>query len=281
MKARIWGVLVGLLISLSVVSAQSGGWVWQNNGSTLTTSTPNSASAVTIWNKNSSGCTLTLKTGAAGTTALSVCGTTITVPTGTSFAGVDSIVFSGGQALTGTTADVTTLSRSTNSQRFVLGLATSAYPALLRSGTVVKVVLGDGSVNGFLQVGRGSASEKSMRFVRGNNAEEATFGFHTDATNSNNLVFGVSHANRVVLSNTGTDANPTGVIVASTGAFSFSSTTDAAAAAVGAFIKSGAGDPEGVVTANVGSVWLRTDGSTSTTLYVKTSGTGNTGWTAK
>ena len=44
---------------------------------------------------------------------------------------------------------------------------------------------------------------------------------------------------------------------------------------------SGAGTPEGVVTAVVGSLFTRTDGSTSTTLYVKTSGTGNTGWTAK
>ena len=43
----------------------------------------------------------------------------------------------------------------------------------------------------------------------------------------------------------------------------------------------GAGSPEGVVTAVVGSLYSRTDGSTSTTLYVKTSGSGNTGWTAK
>ena len=43
----------------------------------------------------------------------------------------------------------------------------------------------------------------------------------------------------------------------------------------------GAGSPEGVVTAPIGSRYWRTDGSTSTTLYVKTSGTGNTGWTAK
>ena len=49
----------------------------------------------------------------------------------------------------------------------------------------------------------------------------------------------------------------------------------------GATISSGSGTPEGVVTAVVGSLFLRTDGSTSTTLYVKTSGTGNTGWTAK
>lgn len=43
----------------------------------------------------------------------------------------------------------------------------------------------------------------------------------------------------------------------------------------------GAGSPEGVVTAPVGSLYTRTDGSTSTTLYVKTSGTGDTGWTGK
>lgn len=43
----------------------------------------------------------------------------------------------------------------------------------------------------------------------------------------------------------------------------------------------GTGSPESVVTASVGSLYLRTDGSTTTTLYVKTSGTGNTGWTAK
>lgn len=43
----------------------------------------------------------------------------------------------------------------------------------------------------------------------------------------------------------------------------------------------GSGSPEGVITADIGSIYRRTDGSTSTTLYVKTSGAGNTGWTAK
>ena len=47
------------------------------------------------------------------------------------------------------------------------------------------------------------------------------------------------------------------------------------------FLFRGSGSPEGVVTANIGSVFLRTDGSTNTTLYVKESGTGNTGWVAK
>ncbi len=44
---------------------------------------------------------------------------------------------------------------------------------------------------------------------------------------------------------------------------------------------SGTGTPESVVTAPVGSLFTRTDGGANTTLYVKESGTGNTGWAAK
>jgi hypothetical protein len=44
---------------------------------------------------------------------------------------------------------------------------------------------------------------------------------------------------------------------------------------------SGAGTPETVVSAPMGSVYHRTDGDAGTSLYIKTSGTGNTGWTAK
>ena len=44
---------------------------------------------------------------------------------------------------------------------------------------------------------------------------------------------------------------------------------------------SSAGSPEGVLTAGVGSMYTRTDGGTGTTLYVKETGTGNTGWVAK
>lgn len=45
----------------------------------------------------------------------------------------------------------------------------------------------------------------------------------------------------------------------------------------------GSGDPNNVVAGPIGSLFLRTDGSTSTTLYVKTSGTATstTTWTAK
>lgn len=42
----------------------------------------------------------------------------------------------------------------------------------------------------------------------------------------------------------------------------------------------GAGSPEGVITGDIGSIYFRTNGTSSTALYVKTSGTGNTGWEA-
>jgi hypothetical protein len=44
---------------------------------------------------------------------------------------------------------------------------------------------------------------------------------------------------------------------------------------------SGAGTPEGTVTAPVGSLYTRTDGAADTTLYVKETGAGSTGWVAK
>ena len=43
----------------------------------------------------------------------------------------------------------------------------------------------------------------------------------------------------------------------------------------------GAGSPEGSLSAPIGSMYTRTDGGAGTTLYVKESGTGNTGWAAK
>lgn len=43
----------------------------------------------------------------------------------------------------------------------------------------------------------------------------------------------------------------------------------------------GTGTPEAVVTGNVGDLFIRTDGGAATVLYVKETGTGNTGWVAK
>ena len=45
--------------------------------------------------------------------------------------------------------------------------------------------------------------------------------------------------------------------------------------------RTGTGTPEGNITAPVGSLYTRVDGGASTTLYIKESGSGNTGWIAK
>ena len=56
---------------------------------------------------------------------------------------------------------------------------------------------------------------------------------------------------------------------------------DFSATSSGMVWRTGTGTPEGSVTASVGSLYTRSDGGASTTLYVKESGTGNTGWVAK
>lgn len=44
------------------------------------------------------------------------------------------------------------------------------------------------------------------------------------------------------------------------------------------YLRYGTGTPEGVVTADVGTLYRRLDGTVGTTLYTKVSGVGNTGW---
>jgi hypothetical protein len=46
------------------------------------------------------------------------------------------------------------------------------------------------------------------------------------------------------------------------------------------WIKLGTGSPEGAATGGIGSLWLASDGTTGTTLWIKEAGTGNTGWVA-
>jgi hypothetical protein len=67
-----------------------------------------------------------------------------------------------------------------------------------------------------------------------------------------------------------------------TGAVSGSDITASGKVLVGTTrqVVSGTGSPESSVTAPMGSLYLRTDGASDTTLYVKTSGSGNTGWQA-
>lgn len=50
---------------------------------------------------------------------------------------------------------------------------------------------------------------------------------------------------------------------------------------IGIPVFSGSGSPEGVVVGPVGSLFFSDTGGAGTTLYVKESGAGNTGWVAK
>ena len=72
-----------------------------------------------------------------------------------------------------------------------------------------------------------------------------------------------------------------GLISAGTSALPFSAVYSNAVVVGGLAWTSGAGSPEGVVTAPVGSLYTRNNGGAGTTLYVKESGSGNTGWVAK
>jgi len=85
-----------------------------------------------------------------------------------------------------------------------------------------------------------------------------------------NTVLGISGANRLEIVNS---AGTAVAYLTSTGAFSPQNT--------GAAQYAGAGTPEGAVTANPGSTYMRTNGGAGTSFYVKESGTGNTGWVGK
>lgn len=65
-----------------------------------------------------------------------------------------------------------------------------------------------------------------------------------------------------------------------TGYFGFS-TSGNAWDTVGVRWRAGAGSPEGAIAAPIGSLYSQTDGGALTSLWVKESGSGNTGWAAK
>lgn len=103
----------------------------------------------------------------------------------------------------------------------------------------------------------------------------------------------------VVVSGIGTKANPYVIEIGSqpiTGKLSVDDTTSVnltllgngtqldpyrlSAVVTGTPIR-GTGSPEGVVAAAIGTMYINTSGGANTTLWIKTSGTGTLGWTAK
>jgi len=104
----------------------------------------------------------------------------------------------------------------------------------------------------------GGASEKRWRI----NADGTTFAL---ATENDAGAFG---ANGLVITRSGTAFS----------SFDFRAPIKLNA---GPTISSGSGTPEAVVTAPVGSIYLRTNGGAGTSIYIKETGAGNTGWIGK
>ena len=106
----------------------------------------------------------------------------------------------------------------------------------------------------------------------------------------------VGNESRIIVANTGAAKWVYGVIQGlSSLKFAYNSSSSIAAGIItveflqgggirlneNSVIHEGAGSPESIVTAPPGSMYLNRSGGAGTTLYIKESGTGNTGWIAK
>lgn len=94
------------------------------------------------------------------------------------------------------------------------------------------------------------------------------------------------HANSIILNATGSALNSDGTSrtyvapvreVANNKTVQYNATTKEVTY-TDTLVTTGTGSPEGAITAPVGRLFLRTNGDAETTMYVKISGTGNTGW---
>jgi hypothetical protein len=145
------------------------------------------------------------------------------------------------------------------------------------------VVMGNGAATG---VG-GTPGQVNQSVILGSGAG-ANLG--NGNTTTGNIIIGYGIA--APSASTNNYLNIGGVLKGSMSTGAFSLTTAAAGAASLAVASilpgagtaiwtSGSGTPEGAVTAPVGSLFTRTNGGAGTTLYVKESGSGNTGWIGK
>jgi hypothetical protein len=140
----------------------------------------------------------------------------------------------------------------TDFSRLQFGGTTSSFPAIKRNGAAIDFRLADDSA------------------ACGTNA--SSFNTASVTVGSNFIVIGGDAGLlRPAASTLGISLNGF-----TNNHFEFKKNSDATVVGI---IK-GTGDPEGVITANAGSIFLRTDGSALSTFYVKQSGAGNTGWAA-
>jgi hypothetical protein len=108
-----------------------------------------------------------------------------------------------------------------------------------------------------------------------------------NAAEAGEIQFGTSNTIRIGLSSSGhlysvvDQAYNIGTLANRFNIFIGASLNLGTSASNGVIVRTGTGSPEGVVTANMGSLYLNLSGGASTTLYVKQTGAGNTGWVGK
>ena len=123
----------------------------------------------------------------------------------------------------------------------------------------------------------GSTGVVAFVEIRGNTFRGSSYeGVEFSGTATTKLVLGPNDFDSNVTAEYDVNTAPTEILSTVMGEY-----TDAIADTAIPKIYVGSGTPESVVAAGVSSLFLRTDGGTSTTLYVKETGTGNTGWIAK
>ena len=139
------------------------------------------------------------------------------------------------------------------------------------SGCVTQAIFGQGKTSGQSQVCIGQAATSN---------EAVSFGYDHGSNYGFMQVAGVSIGGSVVLASNGN------VGIANTSPaqkldVSGNIKTSGSLIVNGPTISSGAGNPNGLVIAPTGSIYLNTSGGAGTTLYVKESGVGNVGWVGK
>lgn len=163
----------------------------------------------------------------------------------------------------------------------------------LQAGGSTKVTIGSTKVTQTIASELGTGTYATAGLIRVAHTQPIILGRNTTNTadmailatdGSNGLtVGGANVVNTIVDATTGVylqTAGATRVLAAAAGLYIVSGKLLFGGASTDVSISSGTATPEGAITAPVGSLRLRSDGAAGTSLYVKESGTGNTGWTA-
>lgn len=273
--------LTNSAITIGTTSVSLGGTTTTLAGLTSVTSTSFALGATTPGTISGASGAVTIA--AAGTNqnvTITPSGTGYTLLTGTNVLrfGVTAAATIGVSADT-TSADLRITNTSTGVTKISSGLSVDTL-TLLNSGA------GGGSYVGLAFWPHGTSSQQSYIRVYSNAGPNTAAEFHSGGTTLNldkqaantfSVVTGNGEGFRTNGTQTlfGTTTNNARDVVQVNGSIGVG--------VVGALarVTSGTGSPETVVTAPIGSIYLRTDGGTLTSLYVKESGTGNTGWVAK